>query len=447
MGVFAVCCMLVAAGAATADGKEQVPSAGVAQAFDAYIDAHAANGDFSGVVLVSREGRRIYEKTVGSASLPFQAPNRMDSKFLVASVTKTFTAAGIALLQNQARLKIEDGLEPYLPGLPTAGKIKLWHLLAHQSGLDNPDYEAIASRAVTPEGLVAMIGAKALLFEPGSQTRYSNAGYIVLGRVIEKISAKPFGDFLRERIFSPLGMTDSGTLQSGAIVERLAEGYIPGIGTAFWRPQPRDPSSLFGSGNVYSTAPDLDRWLTAIDRKELFDITKQPYPFGWGKRTWFDKQVLVQSGIANGYSSIILTIPAEALHIVVLMNTQSGFTGDEGKTLLGIAGGHAAAAPARRAAPATVRREVLERHAGSYLWGERQIPMHIETDGHVLTLRWDTSASVVPLTPLSDTEFLDRSSFGRIQFKGDGLVWTQNSEETAARRSAAAAPAAVISPR
>ncbi len=280
-----------------------------------------------------------------------------------------------------------------------------------------------------------MIGAKPLLFSPGTRSRYSNAGYIVLARVIEKVSGKKFGDFLNQRVFSRLRMADSGVWQSGAIVSRLSEGYIPGIGTDFQRPQPRDPSSLFGSGNVYSSAPDLDRWLTAIDRHELFDISKQPYPFGWGKRNWFDKEVLVQSGITDGYSSVILTVPKDELHIVVLMNTQSGFTGDEGKTLLGIALGHGAPLPAKRATPANVARATLQRYAGLYHWGKSKTPMHVELDGQTLRLRWAQSASAVPLTPLSETEFLDRSSFGRIQFNEGGLTWTQNGKETPAPRA------------
>jgi len=411
---------------------------------DSFIEAHAANGDFSGVVLVSRHGKSVYEKHVGSASLTFDIPNRTDTRFLVASVTKTFTAAGIALLQDEGKLKPTDGLDLYLAdfphGQPHATKIKLWHLLGHMSGLDNPDYEAIAARSVSPDELVAMIGARPLLFEPGSDSRYSNAGYIVLARVIEKVSGQRFGDFLAQRVFSRLQMKDSGTIRSGDIVPRLAEGYIPGVGTRFSKPQPRDPSSLFGSGNVYSTARDLDRWLTAIDQHTLFDISKQDYPFGWGKRDWFGKAVLVQSGITNGYSSIILTVAEDELHIVVLMNTQSGFTGDEGKTLLGIMHGQPARVPAKRGEPVAVPRAALERYAGLYLWGEGKIPMHVEMDGDVLTLRWADSASVVPLTPLSQTEFLDRTSFGRIRFGTDGLVWTQNGEDTPATRSRDASP-------
>lgn len=438
MSRFVLCCLLLITTPAPLLASKPGSDAWAAKMWDAYITGHAVNGDFSGNVLVSRHGRSIYRRNSGFASLTFDVPNSADTRFLVASVTKTFTAAGIALLAGDNKLKITDGLDQYLPELAPAKQIKVWHLLAHQSGLDNPDYEAIAARSVSPDELLAMIGGKPLLFEPGSNTRYSNAGYATLARVIEKVGSKPFGEFLKERIFSPLGMTGSGTLASGDVISRLADGYIPGSGTSLMRPQPRDPSSLFGSGNIYSTVADLDRWLTAIDRHELFDISKQEYPFGWGKRTWFDKQVLVQSGITNGYSSVILTVPAEELHIVVLMNTQSGFTGDEGKSLLGIAVGHSVPVPARRASPPAVPRAILEQHAGLYLWGERKVPMHIETDGRVLTLRWADSSSVVPLTPLSATEFEDRSSFGRIRFQGEGLLWTQNGEDTPAPRSESA---------
>ena len=199
--------------------------------------------------------------------------------------------------------------------------------------------------------------------------------------------------------------------------------------------RPRDPSSLYGSGNVYSTAGDLDRWLTTIDTQKLFDIGKQPYPFGWGKREWFGKKVLVQSGMTNGYCSIILTVPAEALHIVVLMNLQSGFTSDEGRTLLGIIAGEAATPPAKRGTPATVPTATLAGYVGLYQWGEYKVPMHLESDGRVLTLRWADSASVIPLTPLSTTEFLDRTSFGVIRFIDGGLEWIQNGETTKAPRS------------
>jgi hypothetical protein len=90
--------------------------------------------------------------------------------------------------------------------------------------------------------------------------------------------------------------------------------------------------------------------------------------------------------------------------------------------------------PARRAPPAAIPRGLLDKYTGLYLWGKEKIPMHIRSDGEVLTLRWAESTSAVPLTPLGDNEFLDRSSFGRIRFDGSGLVWTQHGRNTLAPR-------------
>jgi hypothetical protein len=114
------------------------------------------------------------------------------------------------------------------------------------------------------------------------------------------------------------------------------------------------------------------------------------------------------------------------------MNTQSGFTGDEGKAMLGVAYGEPLPAPARRGPPATVSQERLDQLAGEYLWGESKVPMHLVSEGRTLTLRWADSASVVPLTPINESEFLDRTSFGRIRFGEKGLTWTQNGEDTSA---------------
>jgi len=86
--------------------------------------------------------------------------------------------------------------------------------------------------------------------------------------------------------------------------------------------------------------------------------------------------------------------------------------------------------PARRGPPANIAKARLDQLAGEYLWGEHKVPMHLATDGRTLTLRWADSASIVPLTPVSDAEFLDRTSFGRLRFDPAGITWTQNGEET-----------------
>ena len=395
---------------------------------DRYVSGFEQNGDFRGNLRVSRGGKVLLAKSYGMASSTFDVPHSASSKFLIASVTKTFTAAAIVLLQADGKLTIEDELSKFLPDFPRANEIKIKHLLLHSSGLQNPDYPSIAARAVTPGELLQMIASKPLLFKPGTESRYSNAGYIVLASVVEKASGSRFCDYLSTRIFRPLGMRNTGCLSSGQIVPKLSEGYVPGEGTESLRAPFQDPSSFFGSGNLYSTAGDLELWLKAIDEKRLFDVAKLIYPFGWGKRTWHGRELLVQSGFEIGYSCIILTVPAERLHLVVLMNTQSGVTADEGKTLLGFAYGIEAPPPAGRSAVVRVPEETLTRYAGTYLYPEGGFPMHIELADTKLWLRWADSAERALLTPVGATEFLDRRSFGKLVFEQNQAVWIQDSK-------------------
>lgn len=394
---------------------------------DRYVSAFQQNGDFIGNIRVSKNGKLLLGKSYGLASRPFSVPHSASSKFLIASVTKTFTAAAIVLLQEDGKLALDDDLSNFLPDFPHASEIKLKHLLLHSSGLQNPDYPSIAARAVSPKELLQMIGSKPLLFKPGKENRYSNAGYIVLAAVVEKASGMPFCEFLARRIFQPLAMRNTGCLTSGEVVPKLAEGYLPGEGTGFLRPPYQDPSSYFGSGNLYSTAEDLDLWLRAIDEKRLLDVAKLDYPFGWGKRKWHDREILVQSGFESGYSCIIVTVPAERLHLVVLMNMQSGFTADEGKTLVGFAYGKDATPPAKRLA-VKVPEEALAKYAGTYRYPEGGFPMHIELADEKLWLRWADSNERALLTPVAPTAFVDRASFGKIAFEEDHALWIQDSK-------------------
>jgi CubicO group peptidase (beta-lactamase class C family) len=350
------------------------------------------------------------------------------TRFPIASITKTFTAAAISLLQQDGWLKIQDPLSKHLPAFPRGDEIRLWHLLAHQSGVPDPDSSHVAGRFVAPDELIRMIGARPLLFKAGTETRYSNGGYAVLARVIEEVSGLSYGEFLDRRIFAPLGMTSSAHRSSDAAISQLAEGHVPTVGTALRSSVAQDPSVLFGSGSLFSTASDLDTWLTAVNRNRLVNMKVLPYPFGWGTREWNGRRVLVQSGVVNGYSAVILTVGDEMLNLVVLLNTQSGVT-DEGKTLLAIVHGAPVPAPRRRQRPARVSPERLASYAGTYVYPQGEVPMHFAATEGTLSLRWSDSTTALLLTPLSETEFLDRTSFGRVRFTGRSAQWLPLSGE------------------
>src|SRR5882757_10330557 len=188
---------------------------------------------FMGTVLVERNGKPILDKGYGSADLEWNIRNAPDTHFRLGSITKQFTAAGILLLEERGKLKVEDPISKYLPDEPAAWKnITFFHLLTHTSGIPSftsfPDYGELQSRPVTPEQLVARFRDKPLDFQPGEKWNYSNSGYALLGYLLEKISGQKYCDFLQENIFTPLAMHDSGCDRNSVILPRRASGYAPG---------------------------------------------------------------------------------------------------------------------------------------------------------------------------------------------------------------------------
>jgi CubicO group peptidase (beta-lactamase class C family) len=167
---------------------------------------------FIGSILVARDGKIVFDKSYGSANLEWGIPNSPTTKFRIASLTKQFTAASIFLLQERGKLNIDDPVKKYVPDAPAAwDKITIHNLLTHSSGIPN-SYDGIASwsQTKTPEELVAAFRNKPLDFEPGTTRKYSNAGYYLLGYLIERVSGPSYKEFVSENIFKPLDMKDSG---------------------------------------------------------------------------------------------------------------------------------------------------------------------------------------------------------------------------------------------
>ena len=188
---------------------------------------------FMGTVLVADGDKVLLDKGYGMAELEWEIPNTPDVKFRLGSLTKQFTATLVLLLQQDGKLNINDPASKYLPDAPKSWeKITLANLLGHTSGIPNftdlKTFGTWAASSHTSAEELAFFEDKALEFEPGSKFEYSNSNYEVLGAVIEKVSGKKYGDLLRERIFEPLGMKDSGLDDDGLILPKRAEGYRPG---------------------------------------------------------------------------------------------------------------------------------------------------------------------------------------------------------------------------
>jgi CubicO group peptidase (beta-lactamase class C family) len=294
------------------------------------------DGDGPGAsLLVIRDGVPLVRRGYGFADLEHRVAATPQTDYRLASVSKQFTATAILLLAQDGKLSLDDRARRWLPSLPaTADAITVRQLLSHQGGLI--DYEDImAADTSVPlrdkDVLTLLAKTDHLYFAPGTSYRYSNGGYAVLALIVEQASGMPFQDFLRQRIFLPLGMT--GTLAyvaEGPPVPHRAFGYSE-EGQHWLRTDQSMTSSVLGDGGIYSSIDDLARWdaalydnrlLSEASRKAAFTpwtATDDPtveYGYGWritGETLW-------HSGETIGFRNVIVRYPKRHLTIVLLTN-------------------------------------------------------------------------------------------------------------------------------
>ncbi|HET8692950.1 MAG TPA: serine hydrolase domain-containing protein [Steroidobacteraceae bacterium] len=286
-------------------------------------------------LLVVRDGRDLVRRGLGLADLDACEPVTPATNFRLASLTKQFTAAAVLLLAEDGRLRLDDPARRWLPSLPPAAAgIRIRHLLSHTSGL--VDYEDLMAPGATAQladadVLALLEGEPRLLFPPGSAWRYSNGGYALLALVVERAAGRPFADFLRERIFRPLGMAGTLAYRAGLdTVPRRAFGH--GGEPGAWRRDDQGPTTaVLGDGGVYSSIDDLRQWDAALydarllsgeSRRLAFapatrsDDPAVQYGFGWritGDCLW-------HSGETVGFRNVILRFPGRRLTVVLLTN-------------------------------------------------------------------------------------------------------------------------------
>jgi CubicO group peptidase (beta-lactamase class C family) len=258
------------------------------------------------------------------------APNTTRTRFRLASLTKMFTAMAIMQLAAQHKLDVDDSICAYLDDCPSAWRaIAIHHLLTHTSGIptytDFADYDATQMQAATPSQLIARFRDLPLLFAPGTSYSYANSDYVLLGLIVERASGKTYAAFLREQIFEPLQMRDSGVEGSAGPTDGQAIGYeSPGV------PSPAlDPSTLFAAGDLYSTVEDLYRWDQALytDRllpRALLDTMFTPtlggYGYGWQIAQAGGPRTLRHPGRMDGFETYLARYPDDRLTVIVLSN-------------------------------------------------------------------------------------------------------------------------------
>lgn len=315
----------------------------------AAVEAMLAAEDFSGSVLVSRAGE-VVRASRGLACREFGAPNRADTRFCIASITKTMTAAAVLSLVAQGRVGLDDLVTQHIEGAPEAwAGITVRRLLDHSSGLPDivrmSDFPERVTRRTTLAETVEWIKAKPLTHAPGADTVYGNSGSIVAARIVELRSGLAFPDYLRTAVYGPMGMADSGYADNEAVVQRLAQGYRKADGEVR-RAGLIDMSITLGAGSEYSTVEDLGRWVEGLERgpllpaslrDEMFRAGPGGYGLAWRIEDGADGRRISHVGDINGFGSYLLRAPEADVTVAALSNMEGMPVRRLAETLLGLA--------------------------------------------------------------------------------------------------------------
>jgi CubicO group peptidase (beta-lactamase class C family) len=326
-------------------------------------------------VAVLRDGKLVFAKGYGLASLELGTPVNRKTVFRIGSLTKQFTAAGVLLLAEQGKLKVDDRLSLYLPSFPRANEVTLRDLLDHTSGIHNftegPVIDRISTTGATVEELVGDIAGQSPLydFEPGTGWWYSNSNYALLGAVIEKVTGKSWGAFMKAEIFDKLGMANTAADDARDVVAGRASGYtlIDGAPGKFRNADFTDMSVPYAAGALRSTADDMARWNEALFGGRLLkpESLKQmlapgrlrngaetqtaiawpggkafappagyvpgPYSFGLDHHSENGRRIIGHDGSIAGFDSVMQTYVDNGVTIIVLTNTNGAAHPLEGK--------------------------------------------------------------------------------------------------------------------
>lgn len=390
-------------------------------------------GLFSGSVVIREDGQVTAELNAGYANRELHVPVNASTKFYVASITKSFTAAAILRLREAGKVDLNDPLKKYLPEFPH-GDVTVRQLLTHTSGFQHPvffpDFYDLAKRSYTTEEAALLFKDRPLVSAPGTTTRYSDYNYILLARVIEVASGEPYGDYLAAHFFRPLQLTSAGTHTGwSAIVLDRAAGYQPIRIRDFQNSPYFDYSIDTGAASIFMSAADLARWVEAIGSGRVLNSEDSAELTGSAERRGLlgntqvsAKQALTLTGWDNiGFGSAALYFPEVRLSIAVTINeNNSGLaTYVAGELAKGYLAGV-------QAPPPEFSREPIEttQYLGVYRFGKDfYVPgqeMEIVSESGELFERQHRPERMIGLLAMSDGSFRHRSHWGRITFEKKG---------------------------
>ena len=291
---------------------------------------------------VAKNGKLVFAKAYGLRNLDDKVPADADTMYGIGSNTKQFTAAAILLLRDAGKLDVDAPVSRYLPSIPHGGEVTVRNLLTHTGGYaeytELPDVDRLAARRASNDEVLATVVSRPLGFKPGTKWQYSNTGYVMLAAIIEKLSGMSYEDFLRARIFEPLGMTRTRYEDESLVETDRATGYSRFAMGAQEHESHLDYSWFSGAGAIESTLADLETWNNAIDRGTLLspasrEMMHTSFKLADGSDTHYGfglflqalpggKHVVLHGGDTTGFGTQDARFVEDGVDVIVLTNQE-----------------------------------------------------------------------------------------------------------------------------
>lgn len=307
---------------------------------DALIRAWIAPHEPGVAVALLKEDQIVHCQGYGLANLEWEQPVTPHTVFGLGSLTKPFTATAIVLLERQGKLHLDDPIQTYLPDYPISRHaVTLMHLLTHTSGIPNfvthPEFwELHAAVIKSTDEVIALFKDLPFEFEPGTKYSYSNSGYVLLGRILERLLDMSYADVIQQLIFDPLGMTHSYYLRPEPIIPSRASGYMH-TGQGYQHARFITAAVKYAAGGLGSTLEDLLLWDAALreerllDRRtqqwmytpvQLVDGHKENYGLGWGIGQYRQHHFVCHAGGVPGFSAFLGSFTEDGVTMIILSN-------------------------------------------------------------------------------------------------------------------------------
>lgn len=300
-----------------------------------YMQAQVEVNNFSGTVLVTKNGSVLLKKAYGLADYEWNIKNTIDTKYSLASVSKQFTAAAILQLVDKKQLSLDSKLNKFFPTFPKGDSITIHMLLCHMSGLQMDFDELYLNNvSIMQDSALKYIEQKNLLFSPGTNTAYSNIGYYLLAHIIEKLSNQSYSEYLKTNIFEKAKMNNTGVITNNEIITKRAKNYILSDNKYIHNPYINWEYNI-GHDGIYSTVEDLVLWdnvlygttiLTAEMKKLMFtSYNDQNFGYGFLINPFYNHghQLIAHDGGFFGAMTSLNRFTDDKLFVTVLSNNQS----------------------------------------------------------------------------------------------------------------------------